>query len=88
MSMSVSLVLINMDISDLCHLNTLHVEHCPVPVQTISSAGRPLLHSGILRLATPIFGISNISNFNHYKMPHFLKDACYTFVSLYQMFVQ
>ena len=27
---------------------------------------------GMLRLATPVFGISNISNFNHYKMPHFL----------------
>ena len=42
----------------------------------------------MLRLATPIFGISNISNFNHYNMPHFLKDACYTYGSLYQMFVQ
>ena len=26
-------------------------------------------YSGILRLATPIFGISNISNFNHYMIP-------------------
>ena len=35
--------LINMESNDLCHLNTLLVEHCPVPVRTISSAGRPLL---------------------------------------------
>ena len=45
-------------------------------------------HSGMLRLATPVFGISNISNFNHYKMPHFLKDGCYSYVSLYQTFLQ
>ena len=44
--------------------------------------------SGMLRLATPVFGISNNSNFNHYKVPHFLKDGCYSYVSLYQMFVQ
>ena len=29
----------------------------------------------MLRLATPVFGISNNSNFNHYKVPHFLKDV-------------
>ena len=40
-------------------------------------------YSGVLRLATPVFGISNISNFNHYKVPHFLKDGCYSYVSLY-----
>ena len=63
--------------------------------------------SGMLRLATPVFGINNISNFNHYafimrwvlrnekiniailyKVPHFLKDGCYSYVSLYQTFVQ
>ena len=45
-------------------------------------------YSGVLRLATPVFGISNNSNFNHYKVPHFLKDGCYSSVSLYQMFVE
>ena len=26
-----------------------------------------------------LFGISNVSNFSHYKMPDFLKDACSNF---------
>ena len=60
-------------------------EIMPKCVQVHEGSSAELLR---YRSCTYTFGISNTSNFNHYKMPHFLKDACYSYVSLYQMFVQ
>ena len=47
---------------------TITVKHCEQKYKLHTNQ-----YSGMLRLATPVFGISNISNSNHYKVPHFLR---------------